>query len=141
MERPIPFIWLESGAAEAAAYYISLFPDSEITESNPMVTTFRLNGTTFTALNGGPHYKLNPAFSIQIPTDTQEETDRLWHALVEGGEPLQCGWLVDRWGVSWQIVPKRLIQLLLDPATAKRATDAMMPMQNIDMATIEAACA
>jgi predicted 3-demethylubiquinone-9 3-methyltransferase (glyoxalase superfamily) len=95
-------------------------------------------------LNGGPHYKLSPAFSLSVSTEDQAETDYYWHALLEGGgQPSQCGWLADRYGLSWQIVPKQLPQLLSDPdrARAQRAMTAMLQMQKIDVAALEKAAA
>lgn len=140
MDRPTPFLWLKSGAEEAAAFYVSLFPDSAVTASNAQVTSFTLKGVPWQLFNGGPYFSLSPAFSIQVLTEDQAETDRLWAALTRGGEESMCGWLIDRWGVSWQIAPRRFIELLNAPETAERARAAMMEMHKIDLAAIEAAC-
>jgi predicted 3-demethylubiquinone-9 3-methyltransferase (glyoxalase superfamily) len=142
-------LWFEKAGLEAAKFYVSLLPDSRIdseypTEAGkePITVEFTLAGAPYQILNGGPHYKLSPAASISVLTDDQEETDRLWNALLaDGGEESMCGWLSDRFGVSWQIVPERLPQLLSadDKAAAGRAREAMMKMQKIDIAALEAA--
>ena len=109
-----------------------------------LMVEFTLAGRSYLALNGGPAFKLNPAVSFMIMTDDQAETDRLWNALIaDGGEESQCGWLTDRWGLSWQITPRRLMQLTTDPdqARAKAAMSAMMKMRKIDIATLERAVA
>ncbi len=149
-----PCLWFDGQAEQAAAYYVSLVPDSRIdrvnrsaaeTPSGPagmaLTVEFTLAGTPFVGLNGGPQYRFTEAVSFQISCDDQAEVDRLWDALTEGGEAGPCGWLKDRWGLSWQIVPKRLGQLLSDPdpARAKRAMQAMLQMGKIDIAGLEAA--
>lgn len=145
-----PFLWFDSEAEPAAKFYTSLFRNSRITDvgrSGPkgpvMTVAFELSGQPFVALNGGPVYKLSPAFSVCVYCRGQREVDRLWKALVRGGEESRCGWLVDRFGLSWQIIPKRLPQLLSDPdpQRAQRALAAMMKMQKIDVAALEAAVA
>jgi len=113
MPKVTPFLWLESGALDAARFYVSLFPNSEVTGGEaagpggpPLTVSFKLDGVEFIALNGGPHFKLNEAFSMSVSCQDQAEVDRLWAALTaDGGEPGRCGWLKDRFGVSWQIVP------------------------------------
>lgn len=148
-----PFLWFESQAEEAAALYCSLFPDSAITqvthysEGGPgpagsvMTVAFRLAGIEFVALNGGPHYQLNSAFSLFVDVDTQAEIDRLWESLIVGGQPLHCGWLTDRFGLTWQIIPSQLPQWLGggDAARSQRVMAAMMPMVKLDIATLQQA--
>lgn len=150
MERITPCLWFDGKAEEAAEFYVSLFPDSKITEVVPypegiaagtMTVVFELNGQQYVGLNGGPQFTFNEAVSFQIHCDDQAEVDRLWAALTEGGEEGPCGWLKDRYGLSWQVIPVRLLELVQDrdPGRARRAMDAMMTMQKIDVATIEAA--
>ena len=154
MQKITPFLWFDGQAEEAARFYVSLFPDSRIervtrspadTPSGPagMVITveFTLAGTRFVALNGGPMYRFTEAVSFQIACADQAEVDRLWSALSEGGTESQCGWLKDRWGLSWQIVPTRLHQLLADPdpKRARRAAEAMLKMKKLDIAGMERA--
>ncbi len=155
MQKIIPFLSFRGGAAEEAAkFYVSLLPDSRIdrvlrspidTPSGPegsvLTVEFTLAGTQYLALNYGPDAAFTEAVSFMIYCDTQEEVDRLWAALSEGGEEVACGWLKDRWGLTWQITPRRLIELINDPdrAKAKRAMEAMMKMVKIDIATIEKA--
>ena len=142
-------LWFDGTGEEAAQYYVSLLPDSAITSvSRPdptgpaLVVEFTLAGTPYMALNGGPHYKLTPAASIPVRTKDQEETDRLWDALVrDGGQESMCAWLTDRFGVSWQVVPDALVTMLgaEDREAAGRATQAMLQMKKIDIAALEAA--
>jgi len=150
-----PCLWFNGQAEEAANFYVDLFPDSRInnvarspaeTPSGPegMVLTidFTLAGEDFQGLNGGPDYKFNEAISFSVDCADQAEVDRLWDALTaNGGEPGPCGWLKDRWGVSWQIVPRRLGELLgdADPDRSRRAMEAMLKMGKIDIAGLEAA--
>lgn len=144
-------LWFESGGQQAAEFYVSLLPDSEIDgiyphgqPDDPMVVEFTLAGAPMMILTAGPHFKLSPAASISVLTKDQDETDRLWSKLIEGGgAESQCGWLVDRFGVSWQIVPEALPRLLAlpDAAAAGRAQAAMMQMTKIDIAALEAAAA
>ncbi|BAQ18629.1 VOC family protein [Methyloceanibacter caenitepidi] len=143
--------WFESGGQEAAEFYVSLLPDSEIDgiyshgqPDDPMVVEFTLAGAPMMILTGGPYHKLSPAASISVLTKSQGETDRLWSKLIEGGgEESKCGWLVDRFGVSWQVIPEALPRLLGHPdaAAAGRAQAAMMQMTKIDVAALEAAAA
>jgi predicted 3-demethylubiquinone-9 3-methyltransferase (glyoxalase superfamily) len=154
MQKVTPCLWFDGQAEQAARYYVSLLPDSRIervvrspgdTPSGPagmvLAVEFTLAGSKFTALNGGPQYRFTEAVSFQIACDDQAEVDRLWAALTEGGSPGPCGWLKDRWGLAWQIVPRRLIQLLADadPNRSRRAMEAMMKMGKIDIATLERA--
>jgi predicted 3-demethylubiquinone-9 3-methyltransferase (glyoxalase superfamily) len=156
MQKIIPCLWFNGNAEEAAEFYVSLLPDSHIDRilkspadtpsgSAGMVLTveFTLAGTQYMGLNGGSQFPFTEAVSFQIYCDDQPEVDRLWSALAKGGSEVACGWLKDRWGLSWQIVPKRMIELLNDPdvARARRAQESMMQMVKIDIATIERAAA
>jgi predicted 3-demethylubiquinone-9 3-methyltransferase (glyoxalase superfamily) len=150
-----PCLWFDGNAEEAAELYVSLLPDSRITKvwraptetpSGPegivMTVDFTVGGQPFQGLNGGPHYTFNEAVSFVIECDDQAEVDRLWDALTaDGGEPGPCGWLKDRFGLSWQIVPRRLNELLDDPdeGRARRAMDAMLQMHKIEVAELERA--
>lgn len=149
-----PFLWFDTQAFEAAQFYVSLFPNSSITnvsyyppgspvpEGSVFGVSFELDGVQYQALNGGPHYTLTPAFSLYVSVETQEEIDRLWDALVaDGGKPSQCGWLIDRFGLSWQVIPPILQQLLsdADPEKAGRTMQAMLAMAKIDIAGLQAA--
>jgi predicted 3-demethylubiquinone-9 3-methyltransferase (glyoxalase superfamily) len=154
MQKVVPCLWFDGNAEAAAEFYVSLLPDSQIDRilKSPadtpsglagMVLTveFTLAGMQYIGLNGGPQFPFTEAVSFQIYCDDQPEVDRLWAALTDGGAEVACGWLKDRWGLSWQIVPKRLIELLNDPdsARARRAQEAIMQMVKIDIATIERA--
>ena len=154
MARIIPNLWFDTEAEEAAAYYTSVFDDSRIVtvthygESGPreagMVLTveFELGDQRFVAINGGPEFRFNEATSFVIECEDQAEVDRLWEALtVDGGEPGPCGWLKDRFGLSWQVVPRRLNELVddPDPERARRAMEAMLKMGKIDVAELERA--
>lgn len=130
-------------------FYRSVFPDAVVSGEMPgpdgtlMGATFELDGQSFVAFNGGPHFQLSPAISIYINCETQEEIDDLWAKLTDGGSESRCGWLVDRFGLSWQIIPSVLQKLLSDPDREKagRATNAMLSMQKLDIATLERAAA
>lgn len=154
MQKVVPCLWFDGDAEEAAQFYVSLLPDSRIdrvlkspadTPSGPAGTVltveFTLAGAKYMGLNGGPQYPFTEAVSFQIYCDNQAEVDRLWAALTEGGSEVACGWLKDRWGLSWQIVPTRLMELLNDPGLerARRVQEAMMQMVKIDIAEIERA--
>jgi predicted 3-demethylubiquinone-9 3-methyltransferase (glyoxalase superfamily) len=142
-------LWFDSQGEEAAEFYVSLLPDSfieNVTRPDPngpaLVVEFTLAGTPYMVLNGGPHYKLTPAASISVLTKDQAETDRLWNSLLaNGGEESRCAWLTDRFGVSWQIVPEVLPQMIgaTDQEAATRARDAMLQMRKIDIAALESA--
>ncbi|WP_108661895.1 VOC family protein [Acuticoccus kandeliae] len=142
-------LWFEKDGEEAAAFYVSLIPNSamgEIFRPEPggpaLVVTFTLDGTPFMLLMGGPEFQQSEAASIVVSTDDQAETDRLWERLTaDGGKPSQCGWLKDKYGVSWQIVPKVIPQYLTGPdrAAAGRVMSAVMGMGKIDVAAVEAA--
>jgi len=148
-------VWYDHDAEEAASFYAKTFPDSSVgrvlrapgeypsgKEGDVLTVDFTVMGIPCVGLNGGPEFKHNEAFSFQVATVDQAETDRYWNAIVDnGGEESQCGWCKDKWGVSWQITPIALTEAVTstDRAAAKRAFDAMMPMKKIDIATIEAA--
>ena len=144
-------LWFQEGGVKAAEFYVSLLPESRIDgvfehgrPEDPMVVEFTLAGAPMMILTGGPHYKLTPAASISVLTKDQAETDRLWTALLEGGgQESMCGWLQDRFGVSWQIVPEVLPMLINDAnrAAGMRAQQAVMTMRKIDIAAIKAAFA
>ncbi|MEW9550061.1 VOC family protein [Nonomuraea sp. NPDC050783] len=151
MQKITTFLWFDHEAEQAAAFYTSLFAGSRIVrvqrqggEGAVMTVEFELAGQRFLALNGGPHFTFNEAVSLYVDCESQEEVDELWGKLTaDGGEESRCGWLKDRWGLSWQIVPRRLPELLNDPDPdrARRATEAMMGMQKIDLAAMEKAAA
>ena len=142
-------LWFDGAGEDAANFYVSLLPDSfieNVSRPDPtgpaLVVQFTLAGTPYMALNGGPQYKPSPAASIAVTTQDQEETDRLWNALLaDGGEENRCAWLTDRFGVSWQIVPEALPRLLsaADREAANRALQAMLQMKKINVAALEAA--
>jgi predicted 3-demethylubiquinone-9 3-methyltransferase (glyoxalase superfamily) len=149
-----PCLWFDGQAEEAASYYVSLFPDSRIDGINRapadfpsgkagdvLIVEFTLAGRKFTGLNGGPHFQFNEAVSFQIACEDQAEVDRLTDALSAVPEAEQCGWVKDRYGLSWQIVPTALTRLLADPdpVRAKRAMEAMLQMKRIDIAAVERA--
>jgi predicted 3-demethylubiquinone-9 3-methyltransferase (glyoxalase superfamily) len=141
-----PFLWFDRAAEEAAKAYTSLFADSrivDVTRAGDRVqsATIVLAGQRYVLFNGGPHYSLDAAFSLMVEVDTQEELDAIWDALVAGGKASRCGWLVDRFGVSWQVVPNVLPRLLgdPDPVKAKRALDAMLGMEKLDIAALRRA--
>jgi predicted 3-demethylubiquinone-9 3-methyltransferase (glyoxalase superfamily) len=147
-------LWFEKDAEEAARFYAATFPDSQVTavykapsdypggkKGDVLTVKFTVAGVPCLGLNGGSAFKHSEAFSFQIATETQEETDRYWNAIVgNGGKESQCGWCKDRWGLSWQITPRVLMDALAaGGAEAKRAFEAMMPMTKIDVSAIEAA--
>jgi predicted 3-demethylubiquinone-9 3-methyltransferase (glyoxalase superfamily) len=148
-------LWYDGAALEAANFYAKTFPDSSVgtifrapgdypdgQQGNILTVEFTVAGIPCVGLNGGPLFKHSEAFSFMITTEDQAETDRLWNAVVSnGGQESECGWCKDRWGLSWQITPRALLEAISDPdpAAAKRAFDAMMTMKKIDIAKIEAA--
>jgi len=156
-----PCLWFDHQAEDAARFYTGIFKDSKITAisrypevgqeihgkppGSVLTVAFELNGQSFTALNGGPVFKFNEAVSFQIECETQEEVDYYWERLSEGGAPQaqQCGWLADKFGLSWQVVPKVLPEMLMDPDTAKsrRAFQAMLQMKKLDIAGLQRAFA
>lgn len=147
------FLWYDNSAEEAANFYCTLFPDSKILsvarypEGGPapagtvMTVEFQLAGVQFIALNGGPHFKFTEAISLTVDCEDQAEVDELWNKLTAEGEPSQCGWLKDKYGLSWQIVPRALVELLSssDAAKAGRVVQSMMTMSKIDIAALQAA--
>lgn len=154
MQKITTYLWFDNQAEEAATFYTSLFADSKIHdvqrygEGGPgpagtaMMVTFELAGQHFLALNGGPEFTFNEAISLFVDCEGQEEVDELWAKLIaDGGQESQCGWLKDRWGLSWQIIPKQLPGFLQhpDPAAAQRAMKAMLGMRKIDVAALREA--
>ena len=155
MQKIVTFLWYDTQAEEAANFYVSLFKNSKIGkvgrygEGGPgpkgsvMSVTFQLEGQEFFALNGGPHFKFTPAISLFVNCETQEEVDELWEKLSAGGRQDRCGWLQDKYGLSWQIIPKVLGELLHHPDTqiAKRVMQAMLQMTKIDIKKLQQAAA
>jgi predicted 3-demethylubiquinone-9 3-methyltransferase (glyoxalase superfamily) len=155
MPKLTPFLWFDTEAEEAAKHYTSVFPNSRITEvtrygsagpreaGTVMTVAFELDGQPFVHLNGGPDFSFSEAVSFQVDCETQKEVDEYWSKLSEGGEEGPCGWLKDRFGLSWQIVPKRLMELLTDPdhERAQRAMAAMLKMGKIQIDELEQAAA
>ncbi len=155
MQKITPNLWFDTKAEDAAKFYTSLFPNSRIGkithygEAGPkpagtvLTVEFELDGQTFLALNGGPEFTFSEAISFAVSCETQEEVDRYWQALSEGGEEGQCGWLKDKFGLSWQIVPTALPRLLADsdPAKSERVMEAMMKMKKLEIGELERAAA
>jgi predicted 3-demethylubiquinone-9 3-methyltransferase (glyoxalase superfamily) len=153
MKTITPFLWFDNNAEEAMNFYVSIFKNSEVVstarygEAGPgpkdslMTATFRLDGLELIALNGGPHFKFTEAISLSINCETQEEVDELWEKLSEGGEKGRCGWLKDKFGLSWQVNPNVLGEMLgdKDPEKAKRVMAAMLQMDKIDIDTLRKA--
>jgi predicted 3-demethylubiquinone-9 3-methyltransferase (glyoxalase superfamily) len=153
MQGITPFLWFDGTAEEAAQFYVSIFKNSKIGTVNRygehgpgpkgsvMIATFQINGQNFIALNGGPQFKFTPAISFVVNCETQEEVDHFWEKLSQGGKIQQCGWLQDKFGVSWQIVPTSLPKLMSDPDPQKtsRVMGALMKMHKIDMHELQAA--
>ena len=137
-----PFLWFDNQAHEAAQFYVSLFPNSAIESSTEMITTFTLSGQRFMALNGGPVFTFNEAFSIFVSVETQADVDDLWEKLLaDGGAESRCGWLTDKFGLSWQIIPTLLGELMNDDneVKARAVFEAMMKMVKIDVAALQRA--
>lgn len=149
MQRVTTFLWYDDQAEQAAERYVSLLPNSRIVsverfggEGGTKLVTFELDGTEYVGMDGGPVFPQTEAVSIAVLCDDQEEVDRLWDGLIAGGgQPSRCGWLKDPWGLSWQIVPKALMELQRDPdpERARRANEAMLTMGKIDIAALHAA--
>ena len=153
MQKITPFLWYDDKAEEAMNFYVSIFKNSKIGkvsrygEAGPgpkgtvMVATFQLDGQDFMALNGGPHFKFTEAISLVVDCETQEEVDEFWEKLSEGGEKSQCGWLKDKYGLSWQVVPTILGELMQDkdPEKSQRVMKAMLQMKKIDIQILKQA--
>ncbi len=149
MQKVSTCLWFDTQAEEAANFYVSLFDDAEVTDvqrldgtpsgDNVALVFFRLAGKEFMAINGGPQFPFTEAVSISVGVQDQDEVDRLWGALTDGGEEGQCGWLKDRFGLSWQVIPERMGELLSDPDPERRqrAMQAMLKMQKIDVKVME----
>jgi predicted 3-demethylubiquinone-9 3-methyltransferase (glyoxalase superfamily) len=155
MQKITPFLWFDTEGEDAARFYTSVFPNSKIgeiarygsagprPEGTVMTVSFELDGQRFVALNGGPEFAFSEAVSFLVNCDTQDEVDSYWSALSEGGEEGPCGWLKDKFGLSWQIVPNRLPELLADPdrERAQRVMEAMLKMRKIEVDELERAAA
>jgi len=141
MQKIVPFLWFDGKAEEAARFYVSIFKNSKILSANPMSVTFQLEGQPFYALNGGPQYKFTPAISLFVNCETQEEVDELWGKLSASKADEQCGWLKDKYGLSWQIIPTALGKLMGDknPKKANAAVQAMLKMKKIDIKGLQQA--
>jgi len=157
MQKITPFLWFDDKAEEAVNFYVSLFKNSKITgttryddmgaeasgrpKGTVMTVEFQLEGQEFVALNGGPHFKFTEAVSFVVNCETQQEIDKFWEKLSEGGEKSQCGWLKDKYGLSWQVVPTVLGEMFQDkdPAKAKRVMEAMLKMHKLDIQTLKQA--
>jgi predicted 3-demethylubiquinone-9 3-methyltransferase (glyoxalase superfamily) len=153
MQKITPFLWFDNNAEEAVNFYASIFKDARILEivrygeagpgpaGTAMTVSFELFGQEFIALNGGPHFKFNEAVSFSVNCETQAEVDEFWEKLTEGGEESRCGWLKDKYGLSWQVNPTILGKMLndKDPQKAKRVMEAMLQMDKIDIPTLERA--
>ena len=136
------FLWFDTNAIDAAKLYAEIVPGAKLTSTSPMSASFEIGDQRFIAFNGGSHFALTPAVSLMIQVDTQEEIDALWSKFIStGGTESKCGWLVDKFGLSWQIIPTKLLSLIgdKDPEKAQRATQAMLTMSKIDLAEIERA--
>jgi predicted 3-demethylubiquinone-9 3-methyltransferase (glyoxalase superfamily) len=147
MQKITPFLWFNNNAEEAMNFYVSIFKNSKVIsvsrygdagpgpKGSVMTANFQLNGQEFVALNGGPQFKFTEAISFVVNCETQQEVDEFWEKLSEGGEESMCGWLKDKYGLSWQIVPTILVKLLQDkdPVKAKRVMEAMLQMKKIDI--------
>ena len=147
MQKITPFLWFNNQAEEAANFYVSVFKNSKIVsfsrrgDGSVSAGTFQLDGQEFFAFNGGPQFTFTAAISLYVNCETQEEVDDLWEKLSEGGEKIQCGWLKDRYGLSWQVIPRVLKELLGDPDREKaaRVMKAMLQMKKIDIAALQRA--
>jgi predicted 3-demethylubiquinone-9 3-methyltransferase (glyoxalase superfamily) len=151
MKRITPFLWFNDQAEEAMNFYVSIFKNSKVknvtrytdTEPGPkgsvMVASFELDGQEFNALNGGPQFTFSEAISFVVNCETQQEIDEYWEKLSAGGKPLQCGWLKDKFGLSWQIVPTILPELVQDPAKGARVMQALMQMTKLDIKALQQA--
>jgi len=135
-----PCLWFDGNAKEAADFYCTIFKDSKITQENPMVVIFELNGNKFMGLNGGPQFKFDEAISFVVNCDTQDKIDYYWNKLTaNGGQESRCGWLKDKFGVSWQIIPATIGMLMSDPERGQRVMQEVLKMKKIDLARLEKA--
>ncbi|MCG7392994.1 VOC family protein [Microvirga sp. ACRRW] len=154
MSKIAPCLWFDGNAEEAAKFYVSLLPDSRIDAVLPytvetpggkpgdvMLVEFTLAGSPYLALNGGPNFQFTPAISLFVPCADQAEVDRLWNTLLDGGTPMACGWITDRYDISWQIVPEAMTRMIKDKDSAKvrRVMEEMMTMVKLDLAALEKA--
>jgi predicted 3-demethylubiquinone-9 3-methyltransferase (glyoxalase superfamily) len=158
MQKITPFLWFDNNAEEAVNFYVSIFKNSKLgkvtryneasskaagrPEGSVMTMAFELEGQNFTAINGGPHFKFTEAISFVVDCESQEEVDYFWNTLTaDGGQESQCGWLKDKYGLSWQITPRVLIEMIgdKDPQKAQRVMEAMLQMKKIDIATLQRA--
>jgi len=145
-QKITPFLWFDNNAEEAMEFYTSIFKDSQVRSvhrigDSILTATFDLNGQEFMVLNGGPRFKFTEAISLFVKCENQQEVDDYWNKLVDGGQPQQCGWLKDKFGLSWQIIPNALGELIgdKDPARSQRVLEAMLQMKKIDVAQLQAA--
>lgn len=157
MQKITPFLWFDNQAEEAVSFYTAIFKNSKVgtisrydeagakasgmPEGSAMTIAFELHGQQFTALNGGPHFQFTEAISFVVNCESQEEVDEIWEKLSDGGQIQQCGWLKDKYGVAWQVVPVALVKMLNDPDPAKagRVMEAMLQMKKIDIPTLQRA--
>ena len=135
-DKVYPCLWFDGQAQEAAEFYCQIFPHSKIINQTPMVTIYELNGRKYMNLNGGPEFTFNESISFVISCENQEEVDHYWNALTKNGEEGKCGWLKDQYGVSWQVVPTILSQLMNDPEKAPKAMYAFMQMKKLIIADL-----
>lgn len=140
-QKITPFLWFDNQALEAAKFYGSIFKNSKIVTTSPMIVTFELEGQKFIALNGGPQFKFTEAISLFVECESQEEVDEFWEKLSAGGAKSQCGWLKDKYGLSWQVIPSMLMKLMGDPDPKKsqRVMDAIMKMSKIEIKLLQQA--
>jgi predicted 3-demethylubiquinone-9 3-methyltransferase (glyoxalase superfamily) len=140
-KRITPFLWFDNNLEEAVKFYVSIFKNSRIISINPMAATFELDGQQFYALNGGPMFKFTEAISLFVDCDTQEEVDYYWEKLTADGQESRCGWLKDKFGLSWQVIPEALGRLMndKDPAKAQKVVQAMMKMDKIIVSKLQEA--
>ncbi len=134
-----PCLWFDGQAKAAADFYCSVFKDGKIITDTPIVVVFEVNGSRFMGLNGGPHFKFDEAVSFVVNCDTQDEIDYYWEKLTDGGQESRCGWLKDKFGVSWQIVPSNIGEMMSDPSRAERVMGVVMRMKKLDLKAMQEA--